>query len=303
MNDVPCVLFTVANKVAFMEAGAVPAMMRLMDRGPNDPITAIALDAVTILAEDNDEVDEAVARTGVLQRVVEMISNPENPKLTNAAVTAVMHMARDYMDAKRMLTTAGVIPKLKRIIDECAIEESPESVALAQMCVSSLTNIGEFLFIFVWATRMTSCLCTAIDTEYWGQAELAEENVVTNVRSVFQAAPAESKMAQVCVAFVYAYTAGNSDNGWTVREAGLIPVLAYHHLYGRERKTREGKEALVSLGAAVDDDEESHGVVSSLCGETVLRECLKVGAAKGTYLPQENRDEKTKSREKQVSLF
>ena len=157
MNDVPCVLFTVANKVAFMEAGAVPAMMRLMDRGPNDPITAIALDAVTILAEDNDEVDEAVARTGVLQRVVEMISNPENPKLTNAAVTAVMHMARDYMDAKRMLTTAGVIPKLKRIIDECAIEESPESVALAQMCVSSLTNIGEFLFIFVWATRMTSC--------------------------------------------------------------------------------------------------------------------------------------------------
>ena len=113
MNDVPCVLFTVANKVAFMEAGAVPAMMRLMDRGPNDPITAIALDAVTILAEDNDEVDEAVARTGVLQRVVEMISNPENPKLTNAAVTAVMHMARDYMDAKRMLTTAGVIPKLK----------------------------------------------------------------------------------------------------------------------------------------------------------------------------------------------
>ena len=65
MNDVPCVLFTVANKVAFMEAGAVPAMMRLMDRGPNDPITAIALDAVTILAEDNDEVDEAVARTGV----------------------------------------------------------------------------------------------------------------------------------------------------------------------------------------------------------------------------------------------
>ena len=128
-----------------MEAGAVPAMMRLMDRGPNDPITAIALDAVTILAEDNDEVDEAVARTGVLQRVVEMISNPENPKLTNAAVTAVMHMARDYMDAKRMLTTAGVIPKLKRIIDECAIEESPESVALAQMCVSSLTNIGEFL--------------------------------------------------------------------------------------------------------------------------------------------------------------
>ena len=146
MNDVPCVLCTVANKVAFMEAGAVPAMMRLMDRGPDDPITAIALDAVTILAEDNDEVDEAVARTGVLPRVVEMISNPENPKLTNAAVTAVMHMARDYMDAKRMLTTAGVIPKLKRIIDECAIEESPESVALAQMCVSSLTNIGEIIF-------------------------------------------------------------------------------------------------------------------------------------------------------------
>lgn len=148
MNDVPCVLCTVANKVAFMEAGAVPAMMRLMDRGPDDPITAIALDAVTILAEDNDEVDEAVARTGVLPRVVEMISNPENPKLTNAAVTAVMHMARDYMDAKRMLTTAGVIPKLKRIIDECAIEESPESVALAQMCVSSLTNIGEIIFYF-----------------------------------------------------------------------------------------------------------------------------------------------------------
>ena len=55
--------------------------------------------------------------------------------------------------------------------------------------------------------------------------------------------------------------------------------------------------------AAVDDDEESQDVVSSLCGETVLRECLKVGAATGTYLPQENRDEKTKSREKQVSLF
>ena len=49
MNDVPCVLCTVANKVAFMEAGAVPAMMRLMDRGQDDPITAIALDAVTIL--------------------------------------------------------------------------------------------------------------------------------------------------------------------------------------------------------------------------------------------------------------
>ena len=44
-----------------------------------------------------------------------------------------MHMARDYKDAKRMLTSAGVIYKLKRIIDECAIEESPESVHLAQM--------------------------------------------------------------------------------------------------------------------------------------------------------------------------
>jgi len=271
----------VPNKIAFMESGGVPAMMRLMDRPPDDPLTAIALDAVTILAEDNDEVDEAVAVTGVLPRVVEMISNPENPKLTQAAVTAVMHMARDYKDAKRMLTTAGVISKLKRIIDECAIEESPESVHLAQMCVSSLTNI-------------------AIDTEYWGQSELAEENVLTNVRSVFQSAPAESKMAQVCIAFVYAYTAGNSDNGWTVREAGLLPVVAYHHLRGRDKKTRESKEALVSLGAAVDDDEESQDLVSSLFGETVLRECLKVGAAKGTYVPPENRDEKTRAREKQT---
>ena len=149
------------------------------------------------------------------------------------------------------------------------------------MCVSSLTNI-------------------AIDTEYWGQSELAEENVLTNVRSVFQSAPAESKMAQVCIAFVYAYTAGNSDNGWTVREAGLLPVVAYHHLRGRDKKTRESKEALVSLGAAVDDDEESQDLVSSLFGETVLRECLKVGAAKGTYVPPENRDEKTRAREKQT---
>ena len=61
-----------------------------------------------------------------------------------------------------------------------------------------------------------------------------------------------SKMAQVCIAFVYAYTAGNSDNGWTVREAGLLPVVAYHHLRGRDKKTRESKEALVSLGAAVE---------------------------------------------------
>ena len=67
----------------------------------------------------------------------------------------------------------------------------------------------------------------AIDTEYWGQSELAEENVLTNVRSVFQSAPAESKMAQVCIAFVYAYTAGNSDNGWNAWEAGLLPVVAY----------------------------------------------------------------------------
>ena len=84
------------------------------------------------------------------------------------------------------------------------------------------------------------------------QSELAEENVLTNVRSVFQVAPAESKMAQVCIAFVYAYTAGNSDNGWTVRQAGLLPVVAYHHLRGRDKKTRESKEALVSLGAAVE---------------------------------------------------
>ncbi len=91
--------------------------------------------------------------------------------------------------------------------------------------------------------------------------------------SAIQSAPAESKMAQVCIAFIYAYTAGNSDNGWTVREAGLLPVVAYHHLRGREKKTRESKEALVSLGAAVDDDEESQDLVSSLFGETVLREC------------------------------
>ena len=63
----------VPNKIAFMESGGVPAMMRLMDRPPDDPLTAIALDAVTLLAEDNDEVDEAVAVTGVLPRVVEMI--------------------------------------------------------------------------------------------------------------------------------------------------------------------------------------------------------------------------------------
>ena len=80
-------------------------MMRRMDRPPIPSPRSHRCG--TILAEDNDEVDEAVAVTGVLPRVVEMISNPENPKLTLAAVTAGMHMARDYKDAKRMLTSAA----------------------------------------------------------------------------------------------------------------------------------------------------------------------------------------------------
>ena len=50
--------------------------MRLMARGPKDPLTEIVVHAVSTLAMDNDDCDQVIADTGVLPRLVDLVGNP-----------------------------------------------------------------------------------------------------------------------------------------------------------------------------------------------------------------------------------
>ena len=130
----------------------------------------------------------------------------------------------------------------------------------------------------------------AVDTEYWGQAELKAERAMDPVRRAFERASPGSKFAQVCVAFSHAFVKNNPDNAFEATESGVLPVLAYHHLRGREGARKEdrraSKEALVTLGAAAEADDSAREVIASLCGELLLRECLgAVAGAQGTSEP------------------
>ena len=302
VDDVPL-------KEAFMRAGGIPPLMALLGdvrdgkgksrlRGNGNGtravttrvvpvITRTVVDAVSTLAMDTDATDQAICDTGVLPFLVSLVGDPRCDKdLSLAAVHAVMHMARDSRDAKRQLTEEGVVGKMRDIV-EAYDANSASSEAMVVPAVSCLVNL-------------------AVDTEYWGQAELASERVMEPVKRAFDFATPRSKFAQVCVAFTHAFVKNNPDNGFIATESGVLPVLAFHHLRSRdrndERKTqthkRAAKEALVTLGAAVDADESAREVVSSLFGDILLRECLVAGAGAGASVPAEITDKKRLSKEK-----
>ena len=118
------------------------------------------------------------------------------------------------------------------------------------------------------------------------------------IKRAFETAPPTTQLSQVCAAFVHAFCKNNPENGFAAREAGLLPVVAFHHLRGRgDKKNRQAKEALVTLGVAVDQDETSREIVASFCGEIVLRECLAAGAGKNTKIPPPIADEKRLAKE------
>ena len=134
-----------------------------------------------------------------------------------------MHMARDSRDAKRQLTEEGAVTKMRDIV-EAYDPDSESSEALVVPAVSCLVNL-------------------AVDTEYWGQAELASEKVMDPVRRAFARAAPASKFAQVCVAFTHAFVKNNPDNAFIAAESGVLPVLAYHHLHGRDKQSKKEKLA------------------------------------------------------------
>jgi hypothetical protein len=283
---------SVENKIAFHDAGGIPPLMRHAFRDADDPVTETVVCAVSTLAMDNDTCDQPIYETGVLPRLVALVGDPAAPHLNLPAIVACMHMARDSRDAKRQLTAAGVIPKLKRVIDDFDPEAFEETAKCAVPAISCLVNI-------------------AIDSEYWGQAELSEEGCLAPVARAFQVAPPTSSMSQVCAAFVNAFVTNNPENQFLAREAGVLPMLAYHHLKSRAggkhgKHRRESKEALVVLGAAVDMDEQSRDVVSGFCGEALTRECVMAGgsatARKPENAPPEITDAKRKQRENATLL-
>ena len=294
VDDVPL-------KEAFMRAGGIPPLMALLgDVGGKGKsrsrvngsrvttrvvpvITKTVVDAVSTLAMDTDATDQAICDTGVLPFLVQLIGDPRcDSDLSLAAVHAVMHMARDSRDAKRQLTEEGVVGKMRDIV-EAYDKNSAVSEQMVVPAVSCLVNL-------------------AVDTEYWGQAELASERVMEPVKRAFEYATPRSKFAQVCVAFTHAFVKNNPDNGFEATESGVLPVLAYHHLRSRDRpdKThkRAAKEALVTLGAAVDADESAREVISSLFGDILLRECLVAGAGAGSSVPPTITDTKRLAKEK-----
>jgi len=294
VDDVPL-------KEAFMRAGGIPPLMALLGdvRGKGKSrsrangsrvttrvvpvITKTVVDAVSTLAMDTDATDQAICDTGVLPFLVQLIGDPRCDKdLSLAAVHAVMHMARDSRDAKRQLTEEGVVGKMRDIV-EAYDKNSAVSEQMVVPAVSCLVNL-------------------AVDTEYWGQAELASERVMEPVKRAFDYATPRSKFAQVCVAFTHAFVKNNPDNGFEATDSGVLPVLAYHHLRSRDRpdKThkRAAKEALVTLGAAVDADESAREVISSLFGDILLRECLVAGAGAGSSVPPTITDTKRLAKEK-----
>ena len=287
VDDVP-------NKEAFLRAGGIPPLMALLGGGgakgagkSRDKkkgkdvdsralmvlpvITRTVVDAVSTLAMDTDATDQAICDTGCLPFLVSLIGDPRcDADLSLAAVHAVMHMARDSRDAKRQLTEEGAVAKMRDIV-EAYDPESAVSESQLVPAISCLVNL-------------------AVDTEYWGQAELKAERAMDPVRRAFEQARPGSKLAQVCVAFSHAFVKNNPDNAFEATESGVLPVLAYHHLRDREGARKEdrraSKEALVTLGAAAEADESAREVIASLCGELLLRECLgAVAGAQGASEP------------------
>ena len=297
---------SVANKEAFSRAGGIPPLMTLLGAGETGgkgtraaffkkraetrarvfpAITQTVVDAVSTLAMDTDATDQIICDTGVLPFLVSLVGDPRcDASLSLAAVHAVMHMARDSRDAKRQLTEEGVVTKMRDIV-EAYDPTSSASEALVVPAVSCLVNL-------------------AVDTEYWGQAELASEGVMEPVRRALARAAPSSKLAQVCVAFTHAFVKNNPDNGFIAAESGVLPVLAYHHLRGRdrERDERAAREALVTLGAAADADENARDVVAACCGELLLRECLLAGAGPGARVPPEIADDPKRLAKEKATL-
>ena len=260
----------VPNKLAFMEHGCIPPMMALIKHGPNSPLTDIVVHTITSLAVGNELCDPVITNSGPLPYLVDLIANEANPKLTLPAVTAVMHMAREDADAKQILTIAGVIPKLMPLITKEALDEKM-SCKIAEKAVSALSNL---------ANASEPC-----------QAELRKQGALEVIKNVLEIVQPNTKMAQVCIAFCGNFALKNAENGEMIKDADMLPLIAYHHLNGRALGTRESKAALIALGSVVNEVQDSADLIGGMFSDILLHECLE-GAPDGSVtIPDGIRDE------------
>ena len=266
----------VPNKLAFMEHGCIPPMMALIKRGPTSPLTDIVVHTITSLAVGNELCDPVITNSGPLPYLVDLISNEENPKLTLPAVTAVMHMSREDPDAKQILTIAGVIGKLKPLIKKEIVmnptDGDKHAMKVIEKSVSALSNL---------ANKSEPC-----------QAELAKEGTLELIKEVLEIVPPNTKIAQVCIAFCANFAQDNAENGERIKDAEMLPLIAYHHLNGRAMATRESKAALIALGTVVNCVEDSADIIKGMFSDLLLHECLERAPTEGTVqIPADLRDE------------
>jgi hypothetical protein len=73
------------------------------------------------------------------------------------------------------------------------------------------------------------------------------------------------------------------QNGEMVKDAEMLPLIAYHHLNGRALGTRESKAALIALGSVVNEVQESADLIGGMFSEILLHECLE-GAPSGSVV-------------------
>mmetsp|Transcript_38287 Transcript_38287/g.94987 ORF Transcript_38287/g.94987 Transcript_38287/m.94987 type:complete len:968 (-) Transcript_38287:275-3178(-) len=262
----------VPNKLAFMEHGCIPPMMALIKRGPTSPLTDIVVHTITSLAVGNELCDPVITNSGPLPYLVDLIANDLNPKLTLPAVTAVMHMAREDADAKQILSIAGVIPKLKALVNKDTLEEK-QAAKVTEKAISGLSNL---------ANNSVAC-----------QSALAQEGVLEVIKGMMEVVPPNTKMAQVCLAFAANFALKNPDTALAVKEADMLPLIAYHHLNGRALGTKESRAALIALGSVVNEIQESADFVGGMFSQILLHECLE-GAPDGSIsIPEGLKDEMT----------
>jgi len=149
--------------------------------------------------------------------------------------------------------------------------EDKHEAKVIEKAVSALSNL---------ANNSPSC-----------QAELTKEGVLDNIKGMLQVVHPNTKLAQVLIAFCANFALNSADNGTMIKDADMLPLIAFHHLNGRAMASRESKAALVALGSVVNEVQESADLVSGMFSEILLHECLE-GAPDGTVsIPENLRDE------------
>lgn len=133
-----------ANKDAAREAGAVPALMALIQNGPRFPPSTPATAALTALAADSYDGMEAIAKAGAIPVLIKLLSAGPYQEVTVHAAHTLRELSFQSNN-REAIAAAGAIRPLTGLLEAGLDKAAPAAAAGALLSLALSENLRQDL--------------------------------------------------------------------------------------------------------------------------------------------------------------